>query len=121
MSQNKLLYTIYLNLHEYITYRNLECSESPKSYTEFEKFITNYNYISIDTTEDTHKIILVYNEAELIKLNEMKKIMKNFKKHNDSEKFEEELTDYLGEFAKKYNGVLEVLKENNIEPFYIEW
>ncbi len=81
MSQNKLLYTIYLNLHEYITYRNLECSESPKSYTEFEKFITNYNYISIDTTEDTHKIILVYNEAELIKLNEMKKIMKNFKKY----------------------------------------
>ena len=52
---------------------------------------------------------------------EFRKIMKNFKKHNDSEKFEEELTDYLGEFAKKYNGVLEVLKENNIEPFYIEW
>lgn len=81
MSQNKLLYTIYLNLHEYLNYRGLESLYDAKEYSEFEKQITINNYISIDTTDGLHKVVLIYNEAELVKLNEMKKIMRNFKKY----------------------------------------
>lgn len=81
MSQNKLLYTIYLNLFEYLNYRNIKPKNSAKEYSEFENFITVYNYIDIETETDEHRIILIYNEAELLKLNEIKKIMKYFKKY----------------------------------------
>lgn len=81
MSQNKLLYTIYLNLFEYLSYRNIKSKSSPKEYSEFEKTITNYNYIDIETENDEQRIILIYNEPELLKLNEIKKIMKFYKKY----------------------------------------
>lgn len=73
MSQNKLLYTIYLNLYEYLSYRKIKPKDLPKEYSEFEKTITNYNFIDIETEDDKQRILLIYNEPELLKLNEIKK------------------------------------------------
>lgn len=83
MSQNKLLYTIYLNLYEYLSYRKIKPKDLPKEYSEFEKTITNYNFIDIETEDDKQRILLIYNEPELLKLNEIKKIMKFYKKYNN--------------------------------------
>ena len=83
MSQNKLLYTIYVNLYEYLSYRKIKPKDLPKEYSEFEKTITNYNFIDIETEDDKQRILLIYNEPELLKLNEIKKIMKFYKKYNN--------------------------------------
>lgn len=83
MSQNKLLYTIYLNLYEYLSYRKIKPKDLPKEYSEFEKTITNYNFIDIETEDDKQRILLIYNDPELLKLNEIKKIMKFYKKYNN--------------------------------------
>lgn len=75
MSQNKLLFTIYSNLFEFIKYRGLSAVEEPKLYEEFVNTITTKNNVFINTNENI-LIVLIYSDAELLKTPELKKLFK---------------------------------------------